>query len=317
MVDRAPDVQPPPPVLPRTLRISAEGGYASRYALWPPSPASGMDQQDRSGSTEDRDRHPAEGGWTEMSIETDEGRPASCAIVGAGRVGTALAAAMNAAGIAVEGPLGRDEAVRAPGPVLLCVPDGQIAAAAEAVGGPRLLGHTSGATTLDPLLAAGHEAFSLHPLMTVPRGAGPGQLTGAPAAVAGSTPRALRTARALARAAGMRPIEIADADRAAYHAAASVAANLLVALEDGAERLMASAGAGRDALVPLVRAAVEAWAAQGGERALTGPIARGDEETVERQRAAIAERTPDLLPVFDALADATRRLAERGRAVAA
>ena len=252
-----------------------------------------------------------------MSTETDEGRSASCVIVGAGRVGTALAGALRAAGIAVEGPLGRDEPVRAPGPVLLCVPDGQIASAAEALGGPRLVGHTSGATTLDFLLAAGHEAFSLHPLMTVPRGAGPEQLAGAPAAVAGSTPRALRTARALAGAAGMRPIEIADEDRAAYHAAASVAANLLVALEDGAERLMASAGAGRDALVPLVRAAVEAWAAQGGERALTGPIARGDDDTVARQRAAVAQRTPDLLPVFDALADATRRLAERGRQVAA
>jgi predicted short-subunit dehydrogenase-like oxidoreductase (DUF2520 family) len=127
--------------------------------------------------------------------------------------------------------------------------------------------------------------------------------------VAGSTPRALRTARALAEAAGLRPIEIAETDRAAYHAAASIAANLLVTLEDGAERLLATAGADRDVLVPLVRAAVESWAAQGGERALTGPIARGDHETVARQRAAVHERTPDLLDVFDALAAATERLA--------
>jgi predicted short-subunit dehydrogenase-like oxidoreductase (DUF2520 family) len=65
-------------------------------------------------------------------------------------------------------------------------------------------------------------------------------------------------------------------------------------------------------LVPLVRAAVEAWALQGGERALTGPIARGDEATVARQRNAIAERTPDLLRLFDALADVTRDLARTG-----
>jgi predicted short-subunit dehydrogenase-like oxidoreductase (DUF2520 family) len=249
-----------------------------------------------------------------MNTTSDEGCPDACAIVGAGRVGTALAAALRAAGIDVEGPLRRGEPVRSDGPVLLCVPDGQIAAAAEAVRPPRLTGHSSGATTLDALLGAGHEAFSVHPLMTVPHGAGPEQLAGAPAAVAGSTPRARATARALARAAGMRPIEIVDEDRAAYHAAASIAANLLTTLEDGAERLLATAGAGRDVLLPLVRAAVEAWAAQGGERALTGPIARGDRETVARQRAAVEERTPDFLDVFDALVAATERLADRRNA---
>ena len=55
-----------------------------------------------------------------------------------------------------------------------------------------------------------------------------------------------------------------------------------------------------------MRAAVENWAARGAEDALTGPIARGDEETVARRRAAVAERTPDLLPLFDAMVDATR-----------
>ena len=252
-----------------------------------------------------------------MNTTSDEGCSAGCAVVGAGRVGTALAAALRGAGVDVEGPLRRDEPIRSEGPVLLCVPDRQIARAAQAILAPRLVGHTSGATTLDVLVAAGHEAFSVHPLMTIPHGAGADQLAGASAAVAGSTPRALRAARSLARAAGLRPIEIADADRAAYHAAASIAANLLVTLEDGAERLLATAGAGRDVLVPLVRAAVEAWAAQGGERALTGPIARGDRETVARQRAAVQQRTPDLLEVFDALTTATERLADRAGAVAA
>ena len=252
-----------------------------------------------------------------MSTDTDVGCLASCTVIGAGRAGTALAAALRAAGITVEGPLGRGEIPGTDGPVLLCVPDAQIAVAARALEPGRLVGHTSGATTLDVLTQAGHEAFSLHPLMTIPVGAGAAQLAGAPAAVAGSTPDALRTARALARAARLEPIDIADADRAAYHAAASIAANLLVTLHDGAERLLATAGADRSMLVPLVRAAVEAWAQEGGERALTGPIARGDHETVARQRAAVAERTPDLLEVFDALAAATERLAARDDAVAA
>jgi len=251
-----------------------------------------------------------------MNTTSEEGTPDGCAVVGAGRVGTALVGALRVAGLDVDGPLRRDEPIRPDGPVLLCVPDGQIAAAAAAVHSPRLVGHTSGATTLDPLVAAGHEAFSVHPLMTVPHGSGAEQLAGAPAAVAGSTPRALATARALAEAVGMRPFEIADDDRAAYHAAASIAANLLVTLEDGAERLLATTGAGREALVPLVRAAVESWAELGGERALTGPIARGDHETVARNRAAVEERAPDLLEVFDALVPATMRLAQRGKALA-
>ncbi len=85
-------------------------------------------------------------------------------------------------------------------------------------------------------------------------------------------------------------------------------------LEGAAERLAATAGVDRAALVPLVRAAVENWAQRGAAAALTGPIARGDEATVARQRAAVAERAPDLLELFDALAGATRRLAAEAAA---
>jgi predicted short-subunit dehydrogenase-like oxidoreductase (DUF2520 family) len=115
--------------------------------------------------------------------------------------------------------------------------------------------------------------------------------------------------RALAESLGMRPFAVADEDRAAYHAAASIASNFLVTLEAAAERLAAHAGAERELLVPLVRATVDNWAQLGPERALTGPLVRGDEETVARQRDAIAERAPELLALFDALADATRSLA--------
>jgi len=229
------------------------------------------------------------------------------AIVGAGRMGTALAAALAAAGIPVDGPLRRAETPSAEATVvLLCVPDAQIEAAAALPAQPnRLVGHTSAAT---PLAALGtHEAFSLHPLMTVTaRGA---TFAGATAAVAGATDRALDRARTLALAFGMRPVHIADADRAAYHAAACIASNFLVTLEGVAERLAQTAGLDREPLAELVRATVANWARLGSERALTGPIARGDEATMAGQRAAIAERLPDELELFDALAAATRRLA--------
>ena len=224
------------------------------------------------------------------------------AIVGRGRLGGALVTALRGAGVAVDGPLGRGAHGADAETVILCVPDGEIAAAAAHVVPGRLVGHCSGATTLAPL--AGHEAFSLHPLMTVPEHGA--SFAGATAAIAGATPRALETARGLAQALGMRSVEVAEPDRAAYHAAASIASNFLVTLEGAAERLAATAGVDREALAPLVRATVENWAEHGARRALTGPIARGDEATVTRQRDAVAERVPDLLPLWDALAESTR-----------
>jgi predicted short-subunit dehydrogenase-like oxidoreductase (DUF2520 family) len=228
-------------------------------------------------------------------------------LIGQGRLGHALARALGAGE-----PLGRGADAAGAAVVLLCVPDAEIAAAAAALAPGAIVGHCSGATTLAPL--APHEAFSLHPLMTV---AGPEAVfAGARCAVAGSTPRALDTALALARRLAMEAVAIDDRDRPAYHAAASIASNFLVTLEAAAERLLAVAGADRDLIVPLVRATVENWAALGPERALTGPIARGDEATVARQREAVADHAPDLLALFDALADATRALAGERMAVA-
>jgi predicted short-subunit dehydrogenase-like oxidoreductase (DUF2520 family) len=252
------------------------------------------------------------------------------AIVGAGRLGSALADALRAAGLEVEGPLGRgarpDTEV-----TLLCVPDGEIAAAAAEIGMvadrrptgavPRFVGHTSGATSLDTLAAAHAEPFGLHPLQTFAGGEGADAFAGAGCAIAGTTPAGLAVARLLAERLRMTAIEISDPDRAAYHAAASVASNFLVTLQAAAEELAAGAGLApdqaRSLLVPLVRSTVENWAARGPERALTGPVARGDEETVERQRDAVAEVAPRLLPLFDELVEHTRALAGRPGAVPA
>src|SRR4051812_1700212 len=211
------------------------------------------------------------------------------AIVGAGRLGRLLAAAPGA-----PPPLGRGGSADGAAVVLLCVPDAEIAAAASAVAPGPLVGHCSGATGLGAL--APHEAFGLHPLMTVPAGAAPSVLRGAACATAGTTPRALDCARKLAGRLGMRALDLAEEDRAAYHAAASMASNFLVTLEAAAERLAGTAGVDRAALVPLVRATVDNWADLGAARALTGPIARGDEGTVRRHREAIAERAPGVAP---------------------
>jgi predicted short-subunit dehydrogenase-like oxidoreductase (DUF2520 family) len=227
------------------------------------------------------------------------------AIVGRGRVGNALSGGFGRVGYGVIGPLGRGADARGADVVLLCVPDREIARAADAVAPGPLVGHCSGATGLDVL--APHEAFSLHPLMNVTsEGAA---FAGAGAAIAGSTPRALDTAAELAVALGMHAVEIAEADRAAYHAAASIASNFLITLEAVAERIAGSVGVDREMLVPLVRASVENWARLGPERALTGPVARGDEATIARQRDAVEEAAPELLALFDELVTATRELA--------
>ncbi|HUA04063.1 MAG TPA: Rossmann-like and DUF2520 domain-containing protein [Solirubrobacteraceae bacterium] len=241
----------------------------------------------------------------ERDPSSDTTACARLAIVGRGRLGNALAAAFERAGYEVSGPLERGADGRGADAVLLCVPDGEINRAAAHIAPGPLVGHCSGATRLDALTP--HEGFSLHPLMTVTaQGA---DFSGAGAAIAGTTSRALGLADRLARALGMRPVEIAEADRSAYHAAASIASNFLVTLEAAAERIGAAAGLERDQLVPLVRTTVENWSRLGPERALTGPVARGDDATVARQREAVAEVAPDLLALFDELVAATRALA--------
>ena len=225
------------------------------------------------------------------------------AIVGHGRVGSALARAFRDAGIEVEGPLGRGHLPSAD-IVLLCVPDTQISAAAATVDA-RFVGHTSGATNLEDV------DFGLHPLQTV---VGPEtSFAGCGCAIAGRTPDARELAGSLAQAAGMEPFLIDDAARAAYHASASIASNFVITLEWMAERMAGVAGLraqdARRMLAPLVRQTVENWTALGPRDALTGPVKRGDETTVAKQREAIEAAAPELLPAFDELVKATRMVA--------
>ena len=243
-------------------------------------------------------------------------------IIGRGRVGRSLARAAELAGIEVRtaGHEEVTEASRVAGAVLLSVPDADIAqVASEVPEGPSFAGHVSGAGTLNLLAGAaarGARAFSLHPLQTFTDGET--VVDGIPAAIAGADADALAFARALAGALGMRPFEVAEEDRSAYHAAAAIASNLLVALEESATELLTRLGAdnARELLTPLVLRTAANWA-ELGPRALTGPIARGDQTTVDGHRAALSERAPELIPLYDALAERARIVAARSEEVPA
>ena len=232
------------------------------------------------------------------------------AIVGGGRLGTALAKALRAIHTDVVGPIGRTEPLdrfRDDDLVLLTVPDEAIAAVAAAIPPGPVVGHCSGALTLEVLGA--HEAVSMHPLLSVTdEGA---TFDGAACAVAGRTPRAFAAALTLVRALGMEPIAVPDEVRSLYHAAASTASNYLVTLEDAASQLASSVGLERRHLARLAQSALDNWTRLGGPAALTGPIVRGDDATVARQREATMRVAPHLLPLWDELANATRALADR------
>jgi predicted short-subunit dehydrogenase-like oxidoreductase (DUF2520 family) len=248
---------------------------------------------------------------------------ARLAVIGPGRAGRSIASAATVAGLAVRlaGRADALEACRDSDVALLCVPDAEIATAcataAAAVPPLRFVGHASGATTLDALSSAaetGAQVFSLHPLQTIPDAQT--DLVGAPCAVAASTPAALRLARDLAHRLQMHPFEVPEDRRAAYHAAAAMASSLLVALEECAADLMDRAGVdspGRELLAPLVLRSAANWAERGPD-ALTGPIARGDEATVERHLETLQAVAPELIPVYESLAKRARALAAREEA---
>jgi predicted short-subunit dehydrogenase-like oxidoreductase (DUF2520 family) len=214
-------------------------------------------------------------------------------VIGAGRVGSALAARLLERGV----ELSPDE----PELVLLCVPDRAIAEIAGGVPPGPWIAHVSGATPL-AALAPHVRRFGLHPLQTFTRGRGPEQLDGAFAAVTAETDEAHEVALWLARTLGLEPFTLDDDRRAAYHAGASIASNYLVTLRRAAGSLLEAAGAPPAALDPLMRRTIE----NGFE--LTGPIARGDWATVDAHLAAIRAERPELEAMYATLAETTKAL---------
>jgi predicted short-subunit dehydrogenase-like oxidoreductase (DUF2520 family) len=220
----------------------------------------------------------------------------SVMVVGRGRLGTAVVERLTERGVLV-----REHDAEL---VLLCVPDTAIAQlAGELEPGP-WIAHVSGATplrALDPHV----DRFGVHPLQTFTRRRGAEQLDGAWAAVTAEGEEARVRGFWLAETLGLRPFELDDEQRAAYHAGAAIASNYLVTLFRAASRLLEEAGAPPEALVPLMRRVIE------NDFELTGPIERGDWTTVEAHLAAIREQAPDLEPMYRTLADLTAAVAAR------
>jgi predicted short-subunit dehydrogenase-like oxidoreductase (DUF2520 family) len=218
----------------------------------------------------------------------------SACVVGAGRVGKAVAARLGER--IPTRTAGRELDCGDVELVILCVPDRAIPEVAAGIPAGPWVAHTSGAQRLEAL--APHERrFSLHPLQTFTLDRGPEQLDGAWAALSGETPRALAAGEALADFLGVEPFELDDEMRPLYHAAASFVSAFLVTLHDVAAELMEAAGAPPEALMPLMRQTIE----NGFQH--TGPLVRDDWETVERHAEAIGARRPQLLPLYRALAE--------------
>jgi predicted short-subunit dehydrogenase-like oxidoreductase (DUF2520 family) len=228
-------------------------------------------------------------------------------VIGPGRAGRSLAAALAGAGWSVSGLLGRDDdtsgAASGVDLVVVATPDGavaSVAAAIEPVPGT-VVAHLAGSLGLDALEPHPRRA-AVHPLVSLPDPEiGARRLRGAWYAIAGDA-----MAREIVAALEGRSFTVADADRAVYHAAAAVASNHLVVLLGQVERLARRAGVPMEAYLDLVRATVDNVAELGAADALTGPAARGDEATLRGHVEALA---PEERPLYEVLAAEARRMA--------
>ncbi len=229
--------------------------------------------------------------------------------IGPGRAGCSLSGALAGLGWRVVDMLGSndDPATAAVGVDLLVIatPDDVVAEVAAAVRPEpdTVVMHLSGSLGLD-VLAPHLRRAALHPLVPLPNATdGARRLTGGITfAVAGD-----QVATAIAEALGGRAVAVADEDRAAYHAAACIAANHVVALLGQVERVAATAGLDLDAFLGLTRAALDDVARLGPRRALTGPAGRGDFATLARHRDALA---PEERPAYNAGVGLALRLSD-------
>jgi predicted short-subunit dehydrogenase-like oxidoreductase (DUF2520 family) len=262
------------------------------------------------------------------------------AIVGAGRVGTALAVLWERAGHRIVAASGRqasrerverflpdtrflpaEEAAPLAIVVVVAVPDDHIehvvdalAAAGSLRPGQYVL-HLSGSTGLDVLEAAadvGAGAMSLHPLQSFPDvETGMARMPGSGVAVTARVEADARVGEALARDARGIPFRLEDAVKPLYHAAAVFCSNYLVTVQGIAEDAMRRAGieAPLPLLAPLARTAFDRTFEMGPGDALTGPAVRGDVGTIERNLQALAEGVPEAVDAYLALAASAARLA--------
>jgi predicted short-subunit dehydrogenase-like oxidoreductase (DUF2520 family) len=258
------------------------------------------------------------------------------AIVGAGNLASALAASLHAAGYAIEQIVSHDRtcslrrakqlasrlgAAVVPASqarifaeiVWFCVPDSAIAEAAKSTEkstdwNNKIALHSSGALTSDELSRLkkrGARVASVHPLMTFVRGSQP-SLAGVPFAIEGDA-RAVEQARRIVKSLGGNAHLIPTRNKAAYHAWGMFASPFFTALLATCEQVAAGAGVKRDAakkrMLPILKQTLANYEAFGAAGTFSGPIARGDVETVERH-AAILQNAPVTWAVYVALARA-------------
>jgi predicted short-subunit dehydrogenase-like oxidoreductase (DUF2520 family) len=264
---------------------------------------------------------------------------ATVTIVGAGRTGRTLGRLMRRGGIGLGAvtcrtlerareaagfigagaPAAGLPAGPVSGVVLVCVPDGAIAgvAAKLSVAPGTVVAHTAGALGSEALAGVmGAEPGSLHPLKSFADPERAAETFAGTACALEGTPRAVEALRELVGRIGGVPLEVAPGGKPLYHAGAVFASNFLVALFHAAERLFEGAGvpggAGRAALARLAEGTLENLRARGPEGALTGPIERGDHETVGRHLEALRRSRPELVESYAALGRLTLQLA-RGK----
>ena len=256
-------------------------------------------------------------------------------------MGTALAVTWSRAGHRIVGVAGRAATIERaarflPGvPVLeaaeaasrgqlvaIATPDDPIEeivsrlAAAGAIGGRHSVCHLSGSSGLQPLgeaERAGARTLALHPLQSFPSvEAGIDRLPGSAMAVTARDEEAYGLGEGLARDAGTTPFRVADELRPLYHAAAVFGANYVATSLILAERLFRAAGIGDPLplLAPLSRAVLENVETLGPAAALTGPAARGEAGTIQRNLEALARAQPETVAPYVALARAALDVAE-------
>jgi predicted short-subunit dehydrogenase-like oxidoreductase (DUF2520 family) len=265
------------------------------------------------------------------------------AVVGAGRVGTALAVLLRRAGHAVTAVSGRDatparaerylpgvpvlpavEVASSADLVLLGVPDDALPDTALMLAETATFRpdawvvHVSGASGLEvlaPVVAAGARRLAIHPLQTVPDVEGAlERIPGSAVAVTADDEEGERLGERLTLDVGGRPFRLADERRPLYHAAAVFASNYVVTAAGVAEELFREAGVPdpRAALLSLARASLDNVARLGPADALTGPAVRGDAGTVARNLEALRAAAPHAVAGYVELCRLALDLGARG-----
>ena len=265
-------------------------------------------------------------------------------LVGAGALGRVLAARLHERGYPVLGvvsktrehaeALGRKVEARiyssdihdlppATRLLILCVPDGALEKLAEKLRQlmhpwrQTVVLHTSGALparVLQPLENEGARILSFHPLQALTPRSDASALDGVYAGIEGEAP-AVAAGVELAANLGMRYLVLSAEDKPRYHLAATIASNYLVTLQAIVQQVAESLAIDRDTaqavMAPLVRGTLDNLEASTPEDALTGPVVRGDLDTVRQHGLALRRDLPALVPVYAALAMETVTLAVR------